>query len=440
MNILKFLLILIILQQCSFDNKSGIWQNKNDIQKKDNVFKDFEKLSTTKDFFNEKIEIEKNYSINLSKNIVNKQWKDIYYNNSNNYNNFKYENLNKLILKSKKFSKYNINKYKLYENDNIILSDDNGNLFIFSINEKRVIRKFNFYKNKFKKIKKKINFLVENGIIFVSDNLGYLYAIDYKKDKVIWAKNYKIPFRSNLKLYQNTLIAANQNNGLFFFNKTNGDLIKKIPTEETLVKNEFINSLSISKNNLFFLNTYGSLYSININSMSVEWFLNINQSLDLNQSNLFVGKEIINYKGKLVTSSNNFTYIFDEKSGSLLYKKNFISSVKPILNNSHLFLITENNFLICLNLKNKKIVYSYDINRKIAEFLNLKKKKVEPQSIFLVNNKIFIFLKNNYLIIFNINGELEEVRKLPSKIHSTPIFINNSIFYLDQKNRLLALN
>ena len=440
MNILKFLFIFIILQHCSFDNRSGIWQNENDKQKKDNVFKDFKKLSTTKDFFNEKIKIEKNYLIDLSKNIVNKQWKDIYYNNSNNYKNFKYENLNKLTFKSKKFSKYNINKYKLYENGNIILSDDGGNLFIFSIKEKRIIRKFNFYKKKFKKIKKKINYLVANNIIFVSDNLGYLYAIDYKKDKVIWAKNYKIPFRSNLKLYQNTLIVANQNNSLFFFNKTNGDLFKKIPTEETLIKNEFINNLSISKNNLFFLNTYGSLYSININLMSVEWFININQSLDLNPSNLFVGKEIINNKGILVTSSNNFTYIFDEKSGSLLYKKNFISSVKPILNNIHLFLITKNNFLICLNLKDKKIVYSHDINQKIAEFLNLKKKKVEPQSIFLVNNKIFIFLKNNYLIIFNINGELEEIRKLPSKIHSNPIFINNSIFYLDQKNRLLVLN
>ena len=38
MNILKFLFIFIILQHCSFDNKSGIWQNENDIQKKDNIF------------------------------------------------------------------------------------------------------------------------------------------------------------------------------------------------------------------------------------------------------------------------------------------------------------------------------------------------------------------------------------------------------------------
>ena len=38
MNILKFLFIFIIFQHCSFDNKSGIWHNENDKQKKENVF------------------------------------------------------------------------------------------------------------------------------------------------------------------------------------------------------------------------------------------------------------------------------------------------------------------------------------------------------------------------------------------------------------------
>ena len=249
-----------------------------------------------------------------------------------------------------------------------------------------------------------------------------------------------MPFRSNIKLYKNIIIAANQNNKLLFFNKINGEMISKIPTEETFVKNEFINNLSISNSNLYFLNTYGSLYSININSMSVEWFLNMNKSLDLNPNNLFLGKEIITNKGQLVTSSNNFTFVLDEKSGSSLYKKNFIPKVKPILNNNHLFLITKNNFLICLNIKDKKIIYSYNIDQKISEFLNLKKNKVETQSIFLVNDKIFIFLKNDFLIIFNINGKLEEVRKLPAKINSIPIFIDNLILYLDQKNRLLIIS
>ena len=40
--------------------------------------------------------------------------------------------------------------------------------------------------------------------------------------------------------------------------------------------------------------------------MSVEWFININQSLDLNPSNLFIGKEIINYNEHPL---DNSTYV-----------------------------------------------------------------------------------------------------------------------------------
>ena len=58
--------------------------------------------------------------------------------------------------------------------------------------------------------------IADGEIIYVSDNIGYLYALDYKNNKILWAKNYKIPFRSNLKILENKLITANQNNNLFF--------------------------------------------------------------------------------------------------------------------------------------------------------------------------------------------------------------------------------
>ena len=157
MKVFKFILIIVVLQNCSFDNKSGIWKNENNV-KKGYFFEDFEKLSTTQDFFNIKIDLEKNYKFDLSKTIANKEWLDIFYNSSNNYENFKYENLKKLIFRSKKFTKHKIDKHKLYEKGNIIFSDDAGNLFIFSTNEKKIIKKFNFYRNKFKKIKKENKF------------------------------------------------------------------------------------------------------------------------------------------------------------------------------------------------------------------------------------------------------------------------------------------
>ena len=67
------------------------------------------------------------------------------------------------------------------------------------------------------KFKKYLNLYVENNIVYVSDNIGYLYAYDFYKNKIIWAKNYKIPFRGNLKIFENKLIATNQNNSLFFY-------------------------------------------------------------------------------------------------------------------------------------------------------------------------------------------------------------------------------
>ena len=101
----------------------------------------------------------------------------------------------------------------------------------------------------------------------------------------MWAKNYKVPFRSNLKISKNKLIAANQNNDLYFFNKKNGETINFIPTEENIIKNEFVNNIAINKENTFFLNTYGSLYSIDNDSNRINWFINLNQSQDLNPSN-----------------------------------------------------------------------------------------------------------------------------------------------------------
>ena len=43
--------------------------------------------------------------------------------------------------------------------------------------------------------------IVEDDFIYVCDNFGYLYALDYKNNKILWAQNYKIPFRSNIKIF-----------------------------------------------------------------------------------------------------------------------------------------------------------------------------------------------------------------------------------------------
>ena len=93
-----------------------------------------------------------------------------------------------------------------------------------------------------------------------------------------------------------------------------------------------------------------------------------------------------------------------------------------------------------MNLNNGQIIYSYDINQIIADYLNIKKKKVEFKSFYIVNNDLYILLKNSYFLHFNIFGELKKVFKLPSKIKTFPMFVNNSIFYLNTKNKITQIN
>ena len=45
MKLFYVLVILIIFQSCSFDNKTGIWKNENSISNKDNdLFNEFKKF------------------------------------------------------------------------------------------------------------------------------------------------------------------------------------------------------------------------------------------------------------------------------------------------------------------------------------------------------------------------------------------------------------
>ncbi len=434
------LIILFLLNNCSFDNKSGIWENKNISSYEKKIFKEFKEISNSEEIYNITIPISDKYIFNLTQPIKNNSWNDIYFSSENNTKNFKFNNLNKIIFKSNKLSKNSLNRYKLFEKGNLIVNDEKGNIIVYSIKEKRIISKYNFYKKKFKKIKKKLNIIVENNVIFVADNLGYFYAYNYELKRVIWAKNYKVPFSSNLKIFNNKIAVSNQNNNLYIINKKTGDLFKLIPTEETFIKNKFINNLSIvDENKLFFLNSFGSLYSINTDNMSVNWFNNFNKSFTLSPSNLFLGKELVSTDKEIIISTNSKTYLIDLDTGSILKKFNFSSSIKPLVVDNFAFFLTKNNFLIALNLDTKKILYSYDISK-------LKKKEIKKlnndlyKNMMILNNNIFIFLNDSRILIFDIYGNFKNKQKLPSKINSIPININNSILFLNNKNKLVVVN
>ena len=150
---MKFILIFIILlffQNCSFDNKSGIWKNESQISEERDILEDLETLTSIGQTFDRTIKIDKTFRFKVPTVINNNNWKDIFYNQQNNFDNFNYKNTNQILFKSKKITKFKLNNYLLFEEDNLITSDVRGNIIVFSISKNEIISKFNFYKKNFK--------------------------------------------------------------------------------------------------------------------------------------------------------------------------------------------------------------------------------------------------------------------------------------------------
>ena len=443
MKYLFFLIVLFFLNNCSFDNKTGIWKNESIVSVNDKnkeIFKDFKDFVGSENIFKKEIILEDKKRIKMLPPISNDKWSEFYYNNENNLNNFIYNDLNQIIFKSKKLTRANVNHFFIFNNGNIILSDDKGSIIIFSTKTNSVINKFNFYKKKYKKKEIKLNFYLEENIIYVSDNIGYLYSYDYLSNKVVWAINNKLPFKSNIKVFENKIVSSDINNNLIFFDKTSGTILKLIPTENNVIRNQFINNLSLTKDNLFFLNSYGSLYAIDNKKMKLNWFINLNPSLALNHSRLFDGSKIIANEKIVLVSSNNKTFIIDQKTSTILNKFNFSSDVRPIIHNNLIFLITKGGYLVVIDAENYEILYSKNISSEVSKFLDTKEKSLFFKDLFLLNDNITIFLNNSFVLEFKNTGELNNIKKLPSKIKSTPISINSKLIYLNKKNKLVILN
>ena len=92
-------------------------------------------------------------------------------------------------------------------------------------------------------------------------------------------------------------------------------------------------------------------------------------------------------------------------------------------------------------ISNKK--YNFD---KIEEYLNYAKiystiERIENlYNIYLINDSIYIFLKNSYILKFNVEGKIKKIINLDEKIKTNPIFVNGSIIYFNQNNNLIILD
>jgi len=450
----SFFVIFFIIStsSCSFDNKTGIWKDASntpvetqpvDAINENNVTSRFEDIFIKKEMFSEEIKITENLKLNLDSPTENKNWLEKFGVKTNNISNSLYSGNKILISKSSKLSKHASNESIVFFENNLISFDHKGKIFFFSLDINKKIFDYNFYKKEFKNIKKILYLTVDKNILYVADNLGYIYAINLNNKLLIWAKNYGIPFRSNIKIADDQILIANQDNLIYSIDTKTGNKNWQFATSLTFLKSDFKNNFVVDEinKNLYFLNTSGELYSISYDNKKINWVLNFKNSSLTDNTDLFLSQPMVLKKNNLIISTEKALLSFNVLTGSRQWSFPSNSILKPILTKNYVYILSKNDLLICLDNKTGKVLWSKNIYNNLDK--NLIKKKINNfHQVSLANNQINLFSKSGYLALFNYkNGNLEYIKKISKNgISSEIIFMKKNMFLIDNKNKLLKFN
>ena len=443
---LIFFLIFSLSISCSLDNKTGIWSGSkkekkriSDLEYDQKQVLDVTKIYSSENIFSKIILL--NQPIKLSEPIKNSSWEMPGLNHQNFLGNIYLPNVDNTFLKKNigknMFSLSKIMSSPLIYKNNIIFSDDKGT--IFNINQSGSVKwKKNIYKKLYKNIYKNLSFSIFQDVIYIADNIGFVYAISFTSGELIWLKNHGIPIKSKIKIFKNRIFLINQDNRIFCLKTSDGSKVWDIRTINSFIKNQNLLSLAISKNgDVVFINSAGDLIKANAPNGNISWSLNISGSMYEHATDFFKSSNIVILNEDVIFSAGSSFFSYNLNSGKLNWIQEVTAVDTPIINGKNIFSITGNGYFIIMNKETGEIISSSNI----LKLLKKKKQKTKISGYVMGSGKIYSVTANGFLIVSSaISGKPEYFKKIGDPIISSPIITNGSLYLLTENSKIFGLN
>jgi outer membrane protein assembly factor BamB len=324
--------------------------------------------------------------------------------------------------------------FLILKNNDLVVIDKKSNLLLLDKNFKK---KFSIKLNK-KRDQKDYQLIykleTDNKKIFVSDNLGNIYAVNSENLKIIWKKNLSVPFSSDIKIYRDNIYLINSNSKIFSINKNNGRINWSYETPSKLIKSRDSYRIEIIRDNLIFSNDFGELYNLDLKIKNITWSYNLEDKNFKNQNKTF---KISNFlvDGSKVYFSSNFGEFFgiDTKNGSILWRQEIFNHNKIFIKNNNLFFVNDENYFIILNKFDGRILLKKNLNT----LFDRADKKFNFLNIVFDKKYINIILDNKIIKINSKN--LNDISVNKKKLNIFKYYIKGSNIFVSTENKLLKL-
>ena len=419
--LLIFIISLFFLNNCSLNENSRIWKNKKDnsINPK-NIKKIFsEKKIITQ--FNQELKLDL-ANIKINNKVVDNQ------------NNYGFQDYSGSIDKvgNYKFSKLDdvneLNFKPVFLNDGLIFFDKKGSIIRYDNNQK-VLWKKNHYSKLEKKLKPKLNFVLVDQNLLITDSISKYYSINVNSGELIWSKNNIYPFNSEIKRGKNKIFVVDYKNTLRCYNINDGSECWNLPTEDSFTISSSNFSLIIDGELIIFTNSIGDVTAVDIDSGLITWQLPTQSSSIINETyNFKVSKLVSDNKSIYFSNNKNEFYSIDVKTGTTNWINEINSNLTPIISGNLIFTVSNEGYLHVIEKNNGNIIRISDlyINYKIK-----KRKNVKPIGFAIGDKKLYLTNTDGKMIIVDLNlGKVIGVEKIAGNFTSRPFIFNQSLFVI----------
>ena len=425
-----YLIIFLFLLNCSLNPNSKFWTEEKKIL--------VDKSSTTillkskKQTLNE---FNQNFKITIPKNLKVSSDQKL---NNDGFINFD-ANLEKI-------SKYNFKAIKSFSNfepeilidkDHLFFFDNTGSIIKFD-NNSNIVWKQNHYSKQDKKLQPILFFGKSQEDLFIADSLANYYVINQNTGVLKWKKKHSSSFNSQIKIFENKALVIDMENQLRCFSLETGELLWSVKTQQSLLRSQKKQSLILKDDKVYFTNSIGDVTAVNTSNGDIVWQAPTQSNISFGSTFFLKLSDIVSDETSIFFSDNNDQfYSLDLLTGSVNWKQDFSSDIRPALIDDYLITISDNGLLIIMNKKTGQIIRINDLYKNIKD-----KRKKDFQPIGFVVGKSYIYLstKNGRIMVINFKeGKIEKIIKIDNNKIQRPVYFNRSL-YIAKDNSIIRLN
>ena len=420
--IIILIIALIFLNQCSFNENSRIWKDKeNKLEAQKNIKKVF--------LEDKKITTEFNQELKLDLSII--KFNNKITDNENNYGSQNYEGLIDKIgnYKFSKFEDINQLNFKpIFLEDGLIFFDKKGSIIRYN-DKTKVLWKKNHYSKPEKKLRPKLDFIQDGENLLITDSIAKYYSVNINSGELNWSKNNIYPFNSDIKKHKNKIFVIDYKNTLRCYNISDGNECWNLKTEDSFTISNSKFSLIVINDKVIFSNSIGDITAVDIETGVIIWQLPTQSSSIINETYNFKISKLVSDGNSIIFSNNkNEFHSIDVKTGTINWINEINSNITPIITENLIFTVSNEGYLIVIEKNNGIIIRVTDL---FKNYKLKKRKNINPVGFVIGNTNLYLTNTDGKMIVVDLSlGDIKKIEKISGDFISRPFIFNQNLFVI----------